>query len=363
MLYTVYRTLVRGFLSLFLLPNLVVLLLLSSCGSSGRSSGFSSSSDPDPTDLKAWESRYPSSHFITAWGFSSENPRQAGRDAKAAVAAAVRSSVESELISIMESEAVQGEVTDYQKLKSNIRITAHFDHAELIKLVSQTAHRDQGEYKVLAVLSREEAAQELLIPYETQAVDFRLLAARLDSLENDFPRFTIIWKKLKSQHEKMLAPAAEVRAVSGRQLRKIARDESLWTNASAARMKVLNEALLVVELGRHPDLDHDELSGKIQSALASLGLSTTAGPCNPEALRLKLNPTVTWKRVVGRVVQLEFAGDLGSCGSESPWTTFVISDRHLRGEGRRPVEDLMARMEPEILAQHFSELLADYLPF
>ncbi len=344
------------------LLTMMMLLALSACAG-GNYSPTTSENFPDPDDQAAWNARFPFGRYITAWGISNQSSRLAEQDAKAMVAAAVRSSIESELISVMESETWNTGSVDRQKLESRTKISAHFDHAELIRTVPPTAHRKDNEYRVMAVLSRREAAEELLVTYEAEAAEFRLLATRLDSLENDYPRFTNTWNKLGNQHEKMMAPAAEVRAVVGINPTQISRDDSRWQKASAAREALLSNVVVVVNLIEHPELDQDELAGKIHSALASLGLSTTTGNCQPGGVRVKIQPELQWHQVVGRVVQLDLVGEVGPCGSEIPWNTFHIEDRRMRGEGRRPLEDLMGRLESDFLAERFLGILGLYLPF
>ena len=337
------------------------LLLLSACAG-GNYSSAGNNGFPDADDVEGWAERFPHDQYISAWGISTQSSRLAENDAKAMVAAAVRSSIESELISVMESETGNTGSTDYQKLESRTKISAHFNHAELIRTVPATAHHHQNEFKILAVLSRREAARELLIPYENEAVDFRLMATRLDSLKNDYPRFTTTWKKLNIQHEKMMAPAAEVRAVSGMQTAQISRDEAQWKMASASRMKMLGKVEVVVEVAPNSELNHEELAGKIHTALASMGLHTSGAGCGPNALRLLIQPELQWHQVMGRVAQLDLMGEVGPCNSPTPWNNFQISDRQMRGEGRDPLDDLMERLKPDFLAEQFTEILRFYIP-
>jgi len=350
------------FIRIAVILPILFLLLLSGCAG-GNYSSSGENDFPAPDDEQGWSKHFPHEQYISAWGISNQSARQAENDAKAMVAAAVRSSIESELISVMESETWNSGSTDYQKLESRTKISAHFDHAELIRPVPATAHHHHNEFKVLAVLSRREAARELLIPYETEAADFRLLATRLDSLQNDYPRFTTTWNKLKIQHEKMLAPAAEVRAVSGMQPAQISRDESQWKIASASRMNLLSKVEVVVELAPNEELNNEELAGKVHTALASMGLHTSSGGCRPDAVLLKLNPELQWHQVLGRVAQLDLVGEVGPCNSPTPWNSFQISDRQMRGEGRNPLGDLMERLKPDFLAEQFTEIMQYYLPF
>ncbi len=356
-----FRNSFRNSFRIIKLLPMVLLLTLSACAG-GNISQPTTDGLPEAENQPAWNARFPHDRYITAWGISNKSQRLAEQDAKAMVAAAVRSSIESELVSVMESETWNSKSNDYQKLESRTKISAHFDHAELIRIVPPTAHQKNNEFRVLAVLSRREAAEELLIPYEVEAADFRLLKTHLDSLENDFPQFTKTWNQLKTQHEKMLAPAAEVRAVAGIIPAQIASDDSRWLEASSARLALLNSVVVVVDLAEHPQLDQGQLGGKIHSALVSLGLSTAGSNCLPGALRIKIQPELQWHQVVGRVAQLDLVGEVGLCDSEIPWNTFQIDDPRMRGEGRHPVEDLMGRLDPDFLAERFLAILEIYLP-
>jgi hypothetical protein len=319
---------------------------------------------PDPDDKTAWNARYSPSEYITAWGFSNQSMQQAEQDAKAQVAASVRSSIESEMVSVMESESASGgEIRDYQKLESRTTTTAHFDHAEMIRLVPPTAHESKGEFWVMASLSRREAVEELLIPYNSEAIRFRFLAARLDSLQKDPPNFTITWKELNERHQLMAPAAAEVRAVAGRNLPEMAADEALFRGAEARRLALLGNLKTVVVLREHPDLDHDELFSRISSALTSLGLSVVGDECRTGSMILEFQPDLKWTNVMGRVVQLELAGEVGLCDQEEPWNLFSLRGEHMRGEGRQPIRDLLARMTPQLLKDDLQGILDPYLPF
>lgn len=337
----------RGILAL-------VILLLSGCAASGPSL------EESPVPL---EVRFPADGYVVAWGISEQSARQAELAAKAAVAEQVRSSIKSELVSVMEAESQDGVITDYEKLESRINTTSHFDHAELIRVVPETATFKNGVHQVFAAMSRREAVTELLIPYENEAISFRLLSTQLESLEFDPPHFTQVWRQMKPRRERLLPLAAEVRAVAGRTLPEIAADNARWEAAESARAQLLNDLNVVVDLAGHPDLDDKQVSSLVREALAGLGLGAVDESCQAGALELVIRPEVIWKNVMGKVAQLDFSGQAGLCYEEDLWTEFRISDSRFRGEGRRPVEDLMNRVQAEDLTRSFREILAPYLPF
>ncbi len=352
MRYTIYSSLV-----------LLVLLILTACSSGGYHQSATQEKLPDPDDKAAWNARFPTRTYITAWGVSNQSAQLAEQNAKATVAAAVRSSIESELTSVMHSESLDGSIRDYQKLESITKSRTHFDHAELIRTVPPTAHDHKGEFWVMAILSRREAVEELLIPYNEEAVTFRFLAARLDSLENDPPAFTSTWNNLKTSRRKMLPHAAEVRAVAGGKLPEIVRDDQLFHKAETSRLVLLSKLEIAVMLDDHPELNHDELVSRISTALTSLGLSVVGETCRPGALRIQMTPELKWTNVMGRVVQLELVGEMGQCDQAEPWNVLRINDRHMRGEGRRPLEDLYERLDAEFFEEYFFSILDPYLPF
>lgn len=356
MRYTVYSKSARQ-------PILLLLLFLTACSTGGYNSSSTQENLPDPQDKTAWNARFPSQSYITGWGVSTQSMQMAEQNAKATVAASVRSSIQSEMTSVMESESSDGTIRDYQKLESITKTRTHFDHAELIRLVPPTAHHHKGEFWVMAILSRREAVEELLIPYNAEATSFRFLATRLDSLKKDPPAFTTTWNDLNIQHRKMVLPAAEVRAVAGGKLPEISRDEKLFQKAETSRIFLLSQLEVVVILDDHPELNHDELVSKISTALTSLGLSVVGNNCRPEALSLKMTPQLNWTNVMGPVVQLELIGEVGLCGQAGPWNLFRLNDRHMRGEGRRPMEDLYTRLDPNFFEEYYYNLLKSYLPF
>ncbi len=355
-LYTVYRKPVS-------ILNLLLLMFLTSCSGSGYNESGSTERLPDPEDKTSWNARFPSNSYISAWGVSTGSMRQAEQDAKAMVAAAVRSSIESELTSEMESESFGGEIRDHQRLESITKIRTHFEHAELIRLVPPTAHHRKGEYWVMAALSRREAAEELMVPYREEASTFRFLAARLDSLQDNPPGFTRTWNDLKKHYGKMEPAAAEVRAVAGGNLPEITRDDARFSNAQNSRLTLLGNLEFALLLTDHPQLNHEELSGRITAALTTLGLSVVGDSCKPGAVSLRVSPETTWTNVMGRVVQLELSGEVGFCGQPEPWSLFRIHGSEMRGEGRMPMKDLWQQQDPDFLKDQLKMILDPYLPF
>ncbi len=344
-------------MAMLILPMLA--MLFSGCASSRYSQveGY-----PEPDDREGWLARYPEDQYVTAWGVSSVSEREAIHDAKAVVAAAVRSSIDSELLSIMRSESRYGESTDFQRMESRTQIKTHFEHAELIKPVLYTVYKEDGKFNALAVLSRNEAAEALSGPYEKEAIPFRMHAARLDSLTDDLPRFTQVWAKLKESHGELQAPGAEIRAVAGGKTKAMVLDQVLWERALNLRLDVLGGLNIVVEVKPIPDFDEAELRGKIQAAIADLGLGTSVGGCPAGSLVLVVEPRLVWRQVVGKVVQLELPAKISPCGDKIPWTNFSLSDQKIRGEGRRPLEDLMGQIQVKSISENLYTVLKPYLP-
>ncbi len=349
-----------------ILPLLLV-ILLTACSGGNYSSTPGRYSEPeenypDPKNKTAWSNRFPGDQYIIAWGVSNKNSQLAEQNAKTQVAAAVQSTIESELISVMESETTNAINSEYQKLHLHTKVTSNFNHAELIRIVQPTAHHQDNEFRVLAVLSRAEAARELMIPYNEQAADFRLFATELDSFQADYPRFTKTWNKLKLQHGKMLEPAAEVRAVTGYQPLQIRQDEERWQLAQASRIKILSDAVVVVNFANHPNLNNEVLAGKIHAALATLGLSSASGECTRGTVGLKAVPELQWHHIMGRVAELTLLCEVGLCEKQNSSFNFEISGREMRGEGRQPLKDLMENLQPSFLAREIRNNLKYILP-
>ena len=125
-------------------------------------------------------------------------------------------------------------------------------------------------------------------------------------------------------------------------------------------MENLEFALLLAD---HPQLNHEELSGRITRALTTLGLSVVGDSCKPGAVVLRVSPATTWTNVMGRVVQLELNGEVGFCDQGEPWSLFRIHGSEMRGEGRMPMIDLWQQQDPEFFKDQFRIILAPYLPF
>ena len=120
---------------------------------------------------------------------------------------------------------------------------------------------------------------------------------------------------------------------------------------------------ITVMIDEYPELNTEELTSKISTALTGLGLAVLGEKCQPGSLRLQVSPELHWTNIMGRVVQLDLQGEVGPCGQFEPWNLFHINDRRMRGEGRLPMADLYDRLDPAFFEESLSEILSPYIPF
>ena len=342
-----------------IVPLLTTLLLVVACAGPETDPNAL----PAPEDTKAWASRFPNSHWVTAWGVSETSFREAEQDAKAQVAAQVRSSITAETTSLARAVMRDDEVTDFQELVSEVRTTTTFTRAQLIRRVDASVHQEGDQRKVLAVLDRHELARVLQGDYDTAAVAWRQAADGLDLARGDLPAWTVAWHRFRGGFAEVLATAAETRAVTGLNPQGYTADQARWAAGHAARDSVLRHTQIVLVLAPTVGLDPAELAERLSAAFVELGVGARAGNCVRGDEALRLEPVLTSRSVIGRVVSLELRGTFGPCTGGLVWSEVVISGSALRGDGRDPEADLLRSLTPEALAPLLRESLGHVVPF
>jgi hypothetical protein len=249
------------------------------------------------------------------------------------------------------------EAEDFQDLRSEVRTTATFDRAELIRVVEGTAHEKSGVFRVMAVLDRQEVARAIQLEYDRVAATWRPSAAVSGSL----PEWTAGWYRCRDGFPEVLAAAAESHAISGLYPAGFAKDRYRWESMLASRDSVLRDTELVLELGPTEEIDARELAERLSAAFASLGVTASPGTCSPGDVRLRLNPVLESRQVIGRVLSLELDGTIGPCDGPI-WSELSLSGPQMRGAGRDPAADLMQNLTAESLASLLTESLGHVLP-
>ena len=318
---------------------------------------------PAPDDIAGWARRFPESRWTTAWGTSSESARDADLDARAQVSARVRSSIRAETTSLARAVMRNEDVNDFQELISEVTTTTEFSRAELIRAVDASAHHEDGQYRVLAVLDRHELASILQADYDEAAVSWRSVGIALDDARGDLPAWTAAWHRYRGEFAGVVAVAGEIRGTTGLNPDGYRSDQARWRSAHADRDSVLGNLDLVLVLAPVEGLDIAELSERLAAGFAQLGVTARGGRCGAGAATLRLEPQLTWTTVIGKVVSLELRGTIGPCAGDEVWSEVVIAGSALRGDGRDPTGDLLESMTAEELGPLLEESLGHVVPF
>jgi hypothetical protein len=293
---------------------------------------------PSPDDVDAWNARFAGERWVRAWGESRQSSRQAALDARGQIAEQVSSSITAESRSLARATMRDSEVEDFQDLRSDVRTTATFERAELIRVVENTAHEKDGVYRVMAVLDRQEVARAIQLEYDRVAATWRPSAALSGPLA-----------------------AAESHAVSGLYPAGFSNDRDRWEALLAARDSVLRDTEIVLELGAVGEIDASELAERLSAAFASLGVTASPGTCSAGDVALRLQPVLESRQVIGRVLSLELDGTIGPCDGPI-WSELSLSGPDMRGAGRDPASDLMQNLTTETLASLLTESVGHILP-
>lgn len=313
---------------------------------------------PAPDDTQAWNARFPSGRWVRAWGESASSRRDAALDAKAQVAEQMRSSISSETTSLARAVMRDTDVTDFQELESQVRSTATFERAELIRTVEATEHEDDGIHRILAVLDRNEVARAIQLDYDEVAEGWRPSAA----LSGPLPEWSAGWHRCRQGFPAVLAAAAEAQAVSGLYPAGFSADRARWDAVHAARDSVLRATEIVMQLTPTDGVDIGELAERLGAGFARLGVTARTGTCNPGEVSLHLEPLLESRQVIGPILSLELNGTIGPCNAPA-WSNVSLSGSAMRGEGRNPNANLMRNITAEALAPVLVESLGHILPF
>jgi hypothetical protein len=312
---------------------------------------------PSPDDVDAWNARFAGERWVRAWGESRQSSRQAALDARGQIAEQVSSSITAESRSLARATMRDSEVEDFQDLRSDVRTTATFERAELIRVVENTAHEKDGVYRVMAVLDRQEVARAIQLEYDRVAATWRPSAA----LSGPLPDWTAGWYRCRDGFPEVLAAAAESHAVSGLYPAGFSNDRDRWEALLAARDSVLRDTEIVLELGAVGEIDASELAERLSAAFASLGVTASPGTCSAGDVALRLQPVLESRQVIGRVLSLELDGTIGPCHGPI-WSELSLSGPDMRGAGRDPASDLMQNLTTETLASLLTESVGHILP-
>lgn len=274
-------------------------------------------------------SRYPDELYLTGVGVSGESQEEAENRARAAVAARVRSSLESEIEAVAKSVTVDGRTTDAQATMQRIKIQAEFKHGELIHVDRESwGMRDDG-YQAVAYLSRREAGRVLEGDYAMASAALQRGANSLEAVgEADVPAFTSGFQAAHEAFVDLARSEAEYRAIVGVSQRGYALDRELWLRLQQRRQSLLDGLRVGLSL-RLPAIQDDtvdvtRLAHVFDQALEDLGLNTRGQSCEEVEYWLDLHPVVTYQGIIGIVCRLSFTGQLRECRGGGIWELHLV---------------------------------------
>jgi len=272
---------------------------------------------------------------ISAIGESPNGRAAALAHARAEVARLVSSRVESELVDLAGSRAGAGVEEEYQDFWQRVRVTARFEHAELIR---EASHRgpDQtgGLHEVVAVMSRAEADAALAadgashrLTLSTHAARARQAAAR-----GDREAFALAWAAVLPAAVALDALDVQRRVVLGRPVAEQQERHATVGELLAAAAR-LRERVTVIVIGG-PGLEGDPLVGQLEQAVSAFGLRTrksrdgrgcTPGADGADVIELRLTSAGVCRR-----------GSLGHhCEARGTLAARACGDGHLLFELER----------------------------
>ena len=238
--------------------------------------------------------RFPSSAYITAAASSGSSVAQAEDAAKAAVAAQIRSSIESEFRSL-ESESVEsGQVSSGESRQRRVLTRASFDRAELIRIVER--RRMGSQFYALAALDRAEASQALAADYEATAVPLRALIDDVLGHSRDSRAFAAAWSRARPLSAKVSSLGAARTVIEGRRPASFDADLRRIDDLGAARALVLQSAAVRLLGNGGAAADATAVVGR---ALTSLGLPLVAVDDAKKALDVHVDVEESFPRGVG----------------------------------------------------------------
>ncbi len=309
--------------------------------------------------------RFPESRYLVAEGMSRSGPVEAEAQAKARVSEQVRAEVES----VVEDLSGVRDGQDYQRVLNEVRVTSHFQHAELIRAHSEPGRGRDGLFHALAVLDRAEAVTVLMEEYRRDSERFRLEVGRALAAKGHPVRFTPPLRQAEAVFARLALEALQVRVIEGRGRfpAEHEADREAFSRLEAARSQVLADLTVTVLPGEvEPPMARERVVQALTSALASSGVVTvSAAVCRgglavvPEA-RLACSQTF-----VGVTCRVTLGGSVKDCTGRSRVATLALGEV---ATGAHPKDKDLARAEAlravtgATLAPRLREQLREVIP-
>ncbi|MCB9540711.1 MAG: hypothetical protein H6704_31205 [Myxococcales bacterium] len=299
---------------------------------------------PPPPDPAA---RYPSARYIVAEGHGA-TPGAAAQDARARVAAAVRSRLKATL----EVRITEGGADAQEHIVTEV----DFARAELIEV--HPLDCAEGECRALGVLSRGEAVDALIADYERLAPRFREAAgAATARAPDDLAGFTADLRTAEASWEQLRPLAWQIEVVGRGAWPPGARDLATRRALEADRARRLSAlTLAVTPPGLDPALD-ERVQTSLVGALVALGFNAVpAAACGP-AWHARPNAAVGCDRsALGPRCRLALSVDVGPCDAPRV-ATIEFSEARLVAIHPRAEKDARAALAARLPPEAFTDTL------
>lgn len=305
---------------------------------------------------------YPDSRYLAAPGYSAVSAADAGTNARAAVADAIRSrlrsSLEAQTRELQRNDVLVRE-TEYRR---TISTDAEFAYGEMIKVDATVTRHAADQYVAIAYLDRIRAAEVLSRDYEEAATGFRAATTELPSLTRDMAAYAETVRTARASYRRLADRDRELRAISGHGHGEFQDDFRRYREALAQQRQVLagiSVGLVVADAEGFPGA---RVAAQVAEALNHLGLTVVGRGCDHARYVLHLEPSLRERRIIGSVFELSFDGVLSHCDGGHEAAVVHLSHPDFRGEGRSPLQQLQLRITADRLAELLLESLGHALP-
>lgn len=349
------------------LAGLLWLVLTVGCGR-GRGEGVNPDVAEDVERQSSEQylaSKYPDTEYVTAWGYSTGNLREAELDAKARISEQIVSSIRAETKSIAQAWMTDSVIKDRQLIESSVHAETSFNRAELIRIDKSTVGcSTEGVYQVYAYMRRADLGAELAVSYDDYAIAFRADVAQARESINDLFAFTAPWCSARQNFSQLYPQACKHQAILGDFPPALAKDLLLLRELQEMRSEIMAGLSIGVTLESSLEVDTNPLVAALNSALLRLGLATESGACTgTTTLSLVLRPELTWDQLMGsKFCKLRLLGEVIDCAGEQTRKHIIVSGAVLEGRGANPRSSLARRVTAESLVPLLGESLGGILP-
>ena len=283
------------------------------------------------------QTAYPETHYLVAVGTSSESMADAEARARQGVAAQIRSTLQSQIDTRIDSEIRDGSETYVASTQQTVRQATEFSHAELIKVDLESRRQKNGLYEVVAYLPRRESGRVLRHDYDAAATALARQAAAVEAVpQGDLPGFAAAYGEARENWTELHHRAMELWAVTGQPPASYPQEQARWDAIESRRFAALDGVRVAFELlevrPAGDKLDEVFLRQQFIEALTDLGLTIRGDDCGSGDYLVEVQPRLHYQGVIGVVCRLDFAGRLVDCASGDYWDLFLQDERFV-GEG------------------------------